>query len=163
MKPNPHPVTVTLYPNGYGMGYVISENPKEIINYGVARIRPMTSSGYVKRLRRFIEMYHPSLIIIRDPEGTGRMSKRITKTLKKFEEQAERLDLPVYRYSREQIKEVFAQFEGSTKYMISKTIANWYPELKHRMPNVRKNTEPEHYQMGIFDAFALMLTHHYLK
>ncbi len=161
MKPNP--LTVTLYPNGYGMGYVIAENPKEIINYGVARIRPMISSGYIKRLQSFIETYRPSLIIIRDPDGTGRMSKRIQSILKNFEKQAQELELPIYKYSREQVKEVFEQFEGSSKYMISKTIAGWYPELKPRMPDLRRNQDSEHYQMGVFDAFALMVTHHYLQ
>lgn len=161
MKPNP--LTLTLYPNGYGMGYVISENPKEIINYGVARIRPMTTGKYLKRLKRFIEIYRPSLIIIRDPDGQGRMSKRIRAVLKKFEQQVEELDLPVYKYSRKQITEVFEQFEGSSKYMVSKTIASWYPELNHLLPDIRKHGDSEHYQMGVFDAFALMLCHSYLK
>ena len=31
-----NPLTVTLYPNAFGMGYVISESPKDIINYGIA-------------------------------------------------------------------------------------------------------------------------------
>jgi len=31
------------------------------------------------------------------------------------------------------------------------------------MPDLRKNTKGEHYQMGVFDVFALMLTHFYVE
>jgi hypothetical protein len=159
-----NPLTVTLYPNAFGMGYVISENPKEIINYGIAKIKPLTKDKYIKRLLRFIKYYKPTLILLRGyREADNRISKRITKVINAFEKEAEKLNLPVHKYSREDIKQVFSQFEGNTKYEISKTITSWYPELKRFMPDIRKNSKPEHYRMGIFDAFALMLTHNYLE
>ncbi|WP_430411317.1 hypothetical protein [Kordia sp.] len=155
---------VTLYPNAFGMGYVICETPKELINYGVARIRPLTKDKYIKRLYSFIKQYRPTLIILRDYDDTdNKISKRIIATIDAFKKEATELDIPVYSYSRSQIKETFKQFGDSSKYGISKTIVSWYPELKHRMPDPRKNTKAEHYQMGVFDAFALMLTHHYLE
>ncbi|MFV0573248.1 MAG: hypothetical protein ACK5M1_12590 [Xanthomarina gelatinilytica] len=157
------PLTLTLYPNAFGMGYVISESPKELINYGIARVRPLTKDKYVKRLLRFIKYYKPALIILRGySKKDNRISKRVIKVIDAFEKEAENLGLPVHKYSRENIKEVFGQFGSHSKYEISKTICSWYPELKSRMPNLRKNTKAEHYQMGVFDAFALMLTHHYL-
>lgn len=158
------PLTVTLYPNAFGMGYVISENPKELINYGIAKIRPLTKDKYVKRLLKFIQRYKPSLILLRGYADTdNRISKRVMNVIDTFEKEAENLNLPVYKYSRDDIKQVFSQFEGNSKYIISKTISSWYPELKRLMPDIRTNTKPEHYRMGIFDAFALMLTHHYLE
>jgi hypothetical protein len=30
--------------------------------------------------------------------------------------------------------------------------------VQSRIPDIRKNTKAEHYQLGVFDAFALMLT-----
>jgi hypothetical protein len=157
-------VIVTIYPNAFGMGYVVCEDPKELINYGVARIRPLTKDKYVKWLYGFIKQYRPTLIILRDyDESDNRISKRIVRIIDKFKDEALKLDIPVYGYSRDQIKETFKQFGNNSKYGISKTIVTWYPELKHRMPDLRKNTKAEHYQMGVFDAFALMLTHHYLE
>tara|TARA_B110000967_G_C18882415_1_gene561872 strand:- start:1866 stop:2060 length:195 start_codon:yes stop_codon:yes gene_type:complete len=32
------------------------------------------------------------------------------------------------------------------------------PNVQSRIPDIRKNTKAEHYQLGVFDAFALMLT-----
>jgi hypothetical protein len=162
MKANP--LVVTLYPNAFGMGYVISETPKELINYGVARIRPLSKDKYVKRLLVFIQRYRPSVILLRGHEDSdNRISKRVIKIIQAFEDEASKLELPIFKYSRDDIKEVFKQFGGNSKYQISKTITSWYPELETRMPDIRKNTKAEHYQMGVFDAFALMLTHHYLE
>lgn len=146
------------------MGYTISETPTEIINYGIARVRPMKKDKYIKRLHRFIHSYRPTIIILRDYKDSGkRISKRVMQTIDAFEKEAEQLSLEVYRYSRKEIKQVFDEFGCNSKYGISKTISTWYPELQHRMPNLRKYPNAEHYQMGVFDAFALMLTHHYLK
>lgn len=162
MKPST--LTIALYPNISGMGYVICETPKELINYGIARVQPLTSNMYVRRLHKFINFYKPTLILLRDYENTNiKMSKRIRKVIDSFEKEAQKLDVPIFKYSRQDIKEVFKQFEGDSKYAISKTLSNWYPELKRLMPDIRKYPDPEHYQMGVFDAFSLMLTHHYLE
>jgi len=159
-----NPLTITLYPNAFGMGYVISESPKELINYGMARISPLRNDVYVKRLLKYIQHYQPNLIILRGYKNCdNRISKRVIKVINTFEKEAKKLNLPIYKYSRDDIKDVFKQFGHHSKYGISQTICSWYPELKPRMPDIRKNTKAEHYQMGVFDAFALMLTHHYLE
>lgn len=155
---------VILYPNGTGLGYLVCENPKEIIRYGMARIRPLTINAHVKRLHDFIDLYQPALIVLRNNSEEGvRMSNRVRKTIEAFEKQAKDKGLSVYKYSRADVKNVFSEFGKTTKYGISKTISTWYPELASRMPNMRRNQDAEHYQMGIFDVFALMLTHHYIE
>lgn len=156
-------LTLVLYPNYFGMGYLICEDPKELVDYGMAKVRPFTKDRYIKRLQHFMKQYRPSVVILRGFEHSDkRISKRVIAIIEEYEKQAEGLNLKVYKYSRTQIKEVFSEFGSKTKYGISKNIATWYPELKDRMPSVRKNTQSEHYQMGLFDVFALMLTHHYL-
>jgi len=161
---NNNELVLTLYPNGVGMGYIISDNPKEIINYGVARILPLSKERYIKRLRKFLEIYEPSIVVIRGYlQSDKRISRRTKKMIEAFKLEAENRGLNVYTYTRDDIKNVFDQFGKNTKYHINKTICKWYPELKHRMPNLRRNTQSEHYQTGLFDAFSLMLTHHYIK
>jgi len=46
---------LALYPNSAGMGYVICENPKELIGYGVARIKMITKDVHLKRLEKFFD------------------------------------------------------------------------------------------------------------
>jgi len=160
-----HPeLTLVLYPNYFGMGYLICENPKELLQYGMARITPFFKEKYIKRLHKFLKQYRPALIILRGYEGNDhRISKRTIKVINKFKNEAEAQDIPVYQYTRTQIKEVFTEFGGKSKFAIAKTISTWYPELQLRMPQFKKNSDLEDYNMGLFDAFALMLTHHYLE
>lgn len=156
-------LTLVLYPNYFGMGYVICENPKELLNYGIANIRPLTKDRYIKRLHKFLKQYKPALVVLRGFGDDQRVSKRTIAVIDSFKVEADKLDIQVYQYSRKQIKQVFAEFGGKSKYGIAKTIGNWYPELQHRMPKFVKNSDLEDYNMGLFDAFSLMLTHHYLE
>lgn len=157
-------LTLTLYPNQYGMGYLLSETPKEIINYGIARIKPLFQDKYIKRMRTFIERYQPDIIILKGFQNDYRIGKRIQGVINSFTTQAEKLDIQVHRYTRTQVKEVFEQFgKNTTKYGINSSIAEWYPELKSKLPDIRENQKNEDYFMGVFDAFSLMLTHHYLS
>lgn len=157
-------LSLVLYPNYFGMGYVICENPKELLNYGMAKIRPFTKDKYIKRLHKYLQQYRPSLIILRGYENDDqRISKRTIAIINSFKNEAEAHNIPVHQYSRKQTKEVFSEFGGKSKFGIAKTISNWYPELKSRMPQFKMNSDLEDYNMGLFDAFSLMLTHHYLE
>jgi hypothetical protein len=71
--------------------------------------------------------------------------------------------LKLHEYSRNQIKEVFNAFGCETKYEIAMKVLSWYPQLQSRTPEKRMAWMAEPYQMGVFDAFSLMLTHYYLK
>ena len=53
----------------------------------------------------------------------------------------------------------FAAAGAATKYQIATTIAADFPELAPRLPAVRKIWLPEHANMSLFDAAALVLTH----
>ena len=157
-------LVLALYPNSTGIGYVICENPKELIRYGVARIKTFSNNEHLKRLTQFVKEYNPSIIILRDYRDTDkRIGKRTIKVIDTLGKQARSKGIPVFKYAREDIKQSFIQFGSNTKYGISKTISAWYPELEMRMPVYRKNNTSEHYQMGVFDAFALMLTHFYIE
>jgi competence CoiA-like predicted nuclease len=157
-------LTLTLYPNQHGMGYLISNSPKDIINYGIARIAPLSHDKYIRRMKSFVDRYKPDVIILKGCDGDYRISKRVQRVVKIFTEKAEQLNLNVYQYRRNDIKQVFEQFgKSTTKFNINSSIAEWYPELKSKLPDIRRNNYNENYFMGIFDAFSLMLTHHYLQ
>ncbi len=163
MNDNGNQLCLVLYPNMKGLGYVLCESPNDLINYGILNIQPFQSK-YTKRLKNFVRRYKPNIIILRGyQKRKNRISSRVKTTIRNFERIAIENDISVYRYSREQIKNVFEGFGSTNKYNISKTIAGWYPELQGRLPDIRKHGYSEHYQMGIFDTFSLMLTHYYIQ
>lgn len=160
---NNNQLCLILYPNMKGLGYILCESPKDLINYGILNVKPLQRE-YTKRLKSFVKTYKPSIVILRGyKKRHSQISNRVKTTIRNFEKIAEQYDIPVIRYSRVQIKDVFDAFGNTTKYEISKNIATWYPELRERLPNIRKNTKSEHYQMGVFDTFSLMITHFYMQ
>lgn len=157
-------LTLVLYPNYFGMGYLICENPKELLNYGIARITPFTKDRYIRRLHKLLKQYRPTLVILRGYKDTDkRISKRIKSVIESFRKEADEQKITVYQYSRDEIKDVFSQFGGKSKFSISRTIGKWYPELTPRLPKFKRNADLEDYNMGLFDVFALMLSHYYLE
>ena len=157
-------ITLAIYPNHRGMGYVICRNPKDIIDYGVAYLKILAPNYYVKRLFKFISIYKPKLIILKDyGEGLYQVNSRVKKVITTIEFEAFKEGLEVKRYSRSQMIQVFSQFGETNKFGISHTLSRWYPNLSHLVAPPRTDTTNENYYMGIFDAHALMCTHYSLS
>lgn len=157
-------LTLVLYPNTHGIGYVLCEGPKEIIDFGLKSISRRDSQKYVAKAKEMMDFGKPDIVLLIDREqAKSRVSERIASILSNIECEAHRKELSVCKYSRDQIEHVFNEFKASNKYEMAKVIANWYDQLKSRVPYERREWMAEHYQMGVFDAFSLMLTHYYFK
>lgn len=153
-------IIVAIYPNQNGMGYVICEHPNDILKYGIGKFKQLSPTNYVKRLAKFIKHYRPDVIVLKGYNAqTNTIGKRVKKVIDSLETEAIKRELNVFRYRRSDIAKVFSTFGESNKYGISRTLAKWYPELRRYLVPIRTFMEPEHYHMGIFDAFALMYTH----
>ncbi len=157
-------ITLILYPNVFGIGYVICENPQNILDFGLKKVRPLTMKKYIEKIKWLYEFSKPDVVILRDYKGDDfKVSKRTQRVLDTLQELAMNMNLEVFSYSRTQIKEVFSTFGASSKYEIAKQLASWYPQLKSRMPVYRKSYMAESYHMAIFDAFSLAVVHFYLS
>jgi Holliday junction resolvasome RuvABC endonuclease subunit len=80
-----------------------------------------------------------------------------------IEEHAKNIDIPIYSYTREQVKDVFEVFAARNKQEIAEWIGTYFPALTGKVPKPKKFYEDEDFNMGIFDALALALTHEYLS
>jgi len=155
---------LVMYPNHQGMGYVICEQPNEILNYGIGKFRILSPINYVKRLAKFMKEYRPDVIILKGyDKNSNTIGKRVKKVIDSLEIEALKRDLKVFRYQRIDVVKVFSKYGETHKYGISKTLAKWYPELGRFIAPMRTFLTPESYHMGIFDAFALMHTHRALS
>jgi hypothetical protein len=67
--------------------------------------------------------------------------------------------IDVATYSKEEIASVFEGQGARTKYDIARAIAHMFPELARRLPRRRRIWQGEQYQMAIFDAAAIGVTH----
>ncbi len=165
MKTKPtHELVLALYPNFRGFGYAFLENPQEPRDCGIVTVRAISNKKCLKHIKKFIDYYRPSLVVLQDYRGdTYWKGKRTKKLLDDIAGLCKKENLPVHQYTREQVRFVFGEFGAKTKYEIAKKIVEWLPQLENKMPRVRKPWMCEDYTMGIFDAAALAITHFYFS
>lgn len=157
-------ITLSIYPNSYGFGFTVAENFRELIDYGVVKISPIQNKKTLKRFIEFLEFYNPNVVVLRNySEKNTKKNTRIMRLLDKMILKAKERKLKVFRYSREDIRNVFDQFNSKTKYEICKTLIKWYPQLKQKLPKERKAWESDSYSMSYFDALSLLVTHLYIS
>ena len=164
MSKSKNKVTLAVYPNTFGIGFVICSGPKDIIDFGLKRIKTRTTKDYRKKLDWLFDYCKPDIVLVQDYPSSNRIvSKRTHKFIEELKTKAKAKQLTIHSYTREQIKHVFSAFNAQSKYEIAMHILGWYPILEPRKPSPRTAWMSEHYQMGVFDAFSVMLTHYYLS
>jgi len=154
---------LSLYPNARGLGYASIEPPQKLLDSGIIDVRPVSDDQILARITKFVEFHRPTLIIVRDSnvKNVG-ATTRVQKLINSIADFAAKHTIPVHKYSRQQIRDVFEQYGATSKYEIAKRIIPWYPELAPRAPKIRKTWMDEDYNMCVFDAISLAVTHLYL-
>lgn len=155
-------VTLAIYPNKRGFGYACLDWPQKIIDLGIVTVRPLCNKSLFRRFEKFLDFHRPEIIIIRDSENITTAAQRSVNFIRKITDHATAIKVPIHKYSRQQIRDVFEQFEARSKYEIARKLIEWYPELESRTPTLRKPWMDEDYHMPIFDALSLAVAHKYL-
>lgn len=155
---------LALYPTAYGVGYALFNSPKQLVEFGLGHIRPVSSQKSLKRIQKYLRYYEPDIVLLRGLEAkVSKTHKRTERLIRRISENAEEQGLVVHQYTRGDIKEIFAQFERNSKYQISQKIIEWYPETKQYEFPKRKRWMAENPFAGVFDAIALGVVHFYLS
>lgn len=147
-------------PVGAGFGFVILEiDPLQLVDWGVARHSPNATEQREDAVRKLLELYEPTAIVLEDVRETRLLRRNALNVF--TETTAELLSqsgVPVYRYSRQEIRLAFERSGEFTKHGIAKVLAAQFPELESRLPRPRKVWESEDPRMSIFDALSLVIT-----
>jgi len=164
MKKEINKTILSLYPNTFGVCYAIFDSPNELIDYGVGYVRPVNSKKSIKKVEKYIAFHKPDIVVVRGlNEPNSKQSKRNQKLINLICKKAKQQGLKVFQYTRGQIKEIFSQFETTSKYQISRRIIEWFPELESIGYPYRKEWMAEHHNVGVFDAISMALVHYYLN
>jgi len=158
---NENPVILALYPNSIGIGYACIQVPERLIDFGVATVKPISNSKLLKRTERFMDYYKPKIILLKEAISSKK-TERVDKLIEAISTLSGEKGLHVYRYNRLQIKDVFEIFGAHSKFDMVQKIVKMLPDLKARAPEARKWYEKDHYQMAVFNAVSLVVTHTYL-
>src|SRR5690242_13619260 len=124
-------IVFSIYPNANGYGYVYLESARKLLDHGTVRINPINNIVILGKIKKLLDYFKPSVVIAVDPDGrASRIGKRVRELIKKLIVFCEKSQIPVYKISRDQIRDVFAQFGASTKYEISKMLISEFRELE---------------------------------
>lgn len=153
---------ISLYPYSRGFGYAIMENPLKPMDYGVVCPRYRYHAlKLLDKIEKLMDFYRPVIVLVQD-YGYANKTTRAKKLIDGIIKMAERKNIKLYQYARQQIRDVFETFGATNKWLIATKIAEAIPEVAHRIPRPRKMWMNEDYNMPIFDAISLVLTHNYL-
>lgn len=154
------PVVLAVQPNTRGFGFAVFEAGTNPVDWGTKKAKVDKNGECYEHLRIMLHVYAPHIVVIEDCKSSSRRSERVKELLKKFAKLAKSKDIEVARYSRKDIDACFEPYGATNKVDIARTIAQILPEFAPFVPKSRKVWTSEGYQMGLFDALALALTHH---
>ena len=155
---SPFILAISASPRGFA--FVLFEGPTTPFDWGVKDIRgEKKSAESVAAIEKLISEYHPSALILEEAsKAESRRGPRIRALLDMTASLAEEEDIPVFRYTRSDVQETFADQEARTRPEIAEAIAARIPAFMTRLPPVRKLWMSEDPRQSLFDAAALGLT-----
>jgi hypothetical protein len=145
-------------------GFAVFEGPQTLLSFG----RRLLSVGKIpnnavivrKKIVRLTTFFAPSLIVLK--HTSGRNDRELLKrkdAIAVIREEAELRSVELVLLNRREIYRAFQQSSNTSKQKIAGLIADIFPEVAWKLPPHRKNWEPEHHNMAIFDAISVGLTY----
>ncbi len=153
-------LVLAVYPNARGFAFVIFEGPLSPVDWSMREIRGRHKNRRcLVGIAAVLERYRPDVLVLQDMSRSGtRRAYRLTELNAGIGELAEERGIPVFAYSRAQVREAFDLFGLVNKHAIAEAIAKHIPAFDRYLPPHRKPWMSEDARMGIFDAAALALT-----
>lgn len=72
-------------------------------------------------------------------------------------------EVELVTFTREALREVFAEVGAETKYEIAQAVAGIIPAFKHRLPPIRKIWQSEDERQSLFDAASLGIAYYVIE
>jgi hypothetical protein len=144
-----------------GFGYVVFEEPFNLVEHGFARIEGEKHMATMAHCERLLAEFAPAAVVLEDAEAPGsRRHYRVRKLIKALAALGRERGATVALLPRTAVVARFSSGEArATKQRIAHELVRHFPELRLKLPKPRKIYESEHEHMSIFDALALAVTY----
>lgn len=153
-------LVLAIYPSTRGFAFVVFEGALSPVDWSAREVRGRhKNQRCLVGIAAVLERYQPDALVLQDMSITGtRRAHRLRELNAGIGELAEEWGIPVFAYSRVQVRKAFEPFGLTNKHFIAETIAKHIPAFDRHLPPIRKPWMSEDARMGIFDAAALALT-----
>lgn len=140
-----------------GLAFVLFEGPLSPYDWGVYEVRgAQRNARCLHRFERILTFYAPDVLVTQDMTSDGtRRTDRIRKLNALITEVADPRGIPIYAYTRAQIRQCFSVSSFPSKQAIAQVIVRHVPAFERYLPPPRKPWMAEDARMGLFDAAAL--------
>ncbi|MCA1530462.1 hypothetical protein [Bradyrhizobium yuanmingense] len=153
-------LVLSIYLNTRGFAFIVFEGRLSPYDWGIREMRgPRKANGCLLRISQIIDRYAPDVLLTQDTSEQGtRRARWISKLNGSIAELAKDRGIPVFAYSRAQVRTAFDEYGGPpTKQTLAELIAKHIPAFEQYVPPPRKPWMSEDRRMGLFDAAALAL------
>lgn len=155
---------LAIFPSVRGFGFALFHGAWIPIDWGFRHVQGDKNNSAIDKVQKLIDDYAPDTLLLEDHAGAGsRRSARVVALIDDIADLSLGKGITVARYSRDRIRECFAEFGAVTKPEIAQAISRSLPEFPPQLPPERKIWLPEDYRMSIFDAVSLIFTHFYFQ
>src|SRR5260370_42344152 len=100
---------LAVYPNTHGFAFVLFKDHLSPVDWGVKEIRGRRKhSRCIARITAILDRHQPDIMVLQDTSPTGtRRSRRVTNLNAAVAKLAAARAIPVYAYSREEVRSAF--------------------------------------------------------
>jgi hypothetical protein len=141
-------------------GFAVLEGPRTLLDWGR---KPFRNHGarndlmvVCRKITKLLGFFAPSIIVLKHTRGRNdREPVRSKSIVEAIRREAKSRSIELVLLKRKDIHIAFRQSSGISKYEIAGLVAEIFPELAWKLPPNRKNWQPEHHNMPIFDAISL--------
>ena len=146
-------------------GFAVLEGPGALLDFGRKPCRTVNTRDNAmivqKKTAALLNFFAPSVIVLKSEWGRSKQpALERKKSVEAIKREAVMQSVEMVFLKRRDIHYAFRQSGNSSKYKIAGLIAEMFPELAWRLPPNRKNWQPEHHTMAVFDAVSLGLTYY---
>jgi len=158
--PRKYSLVLAIYPNARGFAYVLFERPLAPVDWAVVEVRgKLKNRQCIRRVSQLFGTFAPDAVALQHMgEEPFHRATRIRDLNASVALLAETQGIPVFTFSRTQVRQRFASLGSVTKQTVAEYIAKHIPAFERFLPPIRKIWKSEDARMGLFDAAALGLT-----
>ncbi len=157
-------LVLAVFPAVRGFGFALFHGAWTPLDWGFRHVEGDKNTRALEKVGQLLAQHAPDVLLLEDHAGAGsRRSPRVAALIDEIAALATLKGIAVARYSRDQIRECFAEFGAVSKYDIAKAISDALPEFPPQLPPARKIWLPEDPRMSVFDAVSLIFTHFYVQ
>lgn len=138
------------------IGFAVFDGATKLTDWGVSWMIAKRSRRSIaeRAIRRLLDRYCPSLIVMRPSEKPAKATGVVPATLTIIRAEARRRSVKYRSVRALHVKRFYARLGCTTKHEIALLMAEWFEELAWIVPPKRKAWHREHHRTCVFDAAA---------